>query len=44
MRRREGKIALCSLNSYVKEIFEVSGFSAMIPIKDSIEEGLKDLS
>ena len=44
IRRREGKIALCSLNSYVNEIFEVSGFSAMIPIKDSLEEGLKHLS
>ena len=44
IRRREGKIALCNLNSYVNEIFEVSGFSAMIPIKDSVAEGLKDLS
>ena len=44
IRRREGKIALCSLNSYVNEIFEVSGFSAMIPIKDSVADGLKDLS
>ncbi len=44
IRRREGKIALCSLNSYVNEIFEVSGFSAMIPIKDSVEDGLEHLS
>ena len=44
IRRREGKVALCCLNQYVNEIFEVSGFSSMIPIKDSIEEGLKDLS
>ena len=44
IRRRGGKIALCSLNSYVNEIFEVSGFSAMIPIKDSVKDGLKHLS
>jgi len=44
IRRREGKVALCCLNPYVNEIFEVSGFSSMIPIKDSVEEGLKDLS
>ena len=44
IRRREGKIALCSLNSYVKDLFEISGFSAMIPIKDSVEDGLKHLS
>ena len=44
IRRREGKIALCCLNSYVNEIFEISGFSAMIPIKDSVADGIKDLS
>ncbi len=44
MRRREGKIALCSLNEFVKEIFEVSGFQSLIPIADSVESGIKVLS
>lgn len=44
IKRREGKVALCCLNPYVNEIFEVSGFASMIPIKDTVEEGLKDLS
>jgi anti-sigma B factor antagonist len=44
MRRRGGKVTLCCLNQYVNEIFEVSGFSAMIPIKDTVEEGLKELA
>ena len=44
VRRREGKVALAGLNQYVYEIFEVSGFTAMIPIKDSVAEGLKDLA
>jgi anti-anti-sigma factor len=44
IRRREGKVMLCCLNQYVNEIFEVSGFSAMIPIKDTVEEGLKELA
>ena len=44
MRRREGKVALAGLNQYVYEIFDVSGFTSMIPIKDTVEEGLKDLS
>ena len=43
-RRREGKVALASLNQYVYEIFEVSGFTSMIPIKNTVEEGLKDLT
>lgn len=44
IRRREGKVVLAALKPYVYEIFEVSGFTAMIPIKDSVEEGLKDLA
>ncbi len=44
IRRREGKVALAALKPYVYEIFEVSGFTAMIPIKDTVEEGLQDLA
>jgi anti-anti-sigma factor len=44
IRRREGKVVLTALKPYVYEIFEVSGFTAMIPIKDTVEEGLKDLA
>ena len=44
IRRREGKVALAALKPYVYEIFEVSGFTAMIPIKDTVEEALKDLA
>ena len=44
IRRREGKVALADLTQYVYEIFEVSGFTSMIPIKDTVEEGLKDLA
>jgi anti-anti-sigma factor len=44
IKRRDGKVALAALKQYVYEIFEVSGFTAMLPIKDTIEEGLKDLA
>lgn len=44
IRRREGKVVLAALKPYVYEIFEVSGFTAMIPIKDSVAEGLKEIS
>ena len=44
IKRRGGKVALAALKQYVYEIFEVSGFTAMIPIKDSIDEGLKELA
>ena len=39
-----GKVVLCCLNDYVKEIFEVSGFTAIIPIADTVEKGLQELS
>jgi anti-anti-sigma factor len=44
IKRRDGKVALAALNQYVYEIFEVSGFTSMITIKDSIDAGLKELS
>ncbi len=44
MRRREGKIVLCSLNKFVKELFDVSGFQSLIPIADTVESGFEMLS
>lgn len=44
MKRKDGKFVLCALNSYVKEVFEVSGFGSIIPIADSVEEGIEKLS
>ncbi len=44
MKRRDGKFVLCSLNAYVKEVFEVSGFGSIIPIADSVEAGIKEVS
>ncbi len=44
MGRKEGKIVLCSLNEFVKEIFEVSGFQSLIPIADSVDSGIEVLS
>ena len=44
MRRKDGKIVLCALNEFVKEIFEVSGFQSLIPITESVESGIEALS
>ena len=44
IKRREGKIVLCALNQFVKEIFEVSGFQALIPIEDTVESGIQRLA
>ena len=44
LKRKEGKLVLCCLNHFVKEIFVVSGFESMIPIADTIESGIRQLN
>ena len=41
IKRKDGKFVLCALNAYVKEVFEVSGFGAIIPIADTVAEGIE---
>lgn len=36
-----GKIILCSMADYVKEVFEIAGFDAFLPIVPTIEEALE---
>jgi len=43
LKARNGKILLASLTSVVKEVFEISGFSTIIPIYDSLEAAMADL-
>ena len=43
LKRKDGKLVLCSLNPFVKEIFVVSGFESLIPITDTVESGIKKL-
>jgi anti-anti-sigma factor len=40
IRAASGKICLCSLDSNVKDVFEISGFLAVFEIKDSEEEAI----
>ena len=41
LRRKEGKLVLCSLHQFVREIFEVSGFDSLIPVQDTVESGIE---
>jgi anti-anti-sigma factor len=43
LRNKQGKVVLCGLTPYVKEIFDVSNFSSIIPITDSVEAGLEQM-
>ena len=43
LKEKEGKLLLSSLKDMVKEVFEISGFAAIIPIYESVEAALADL-
>ena len=43
INRKRGKVALCSLNGYVKEIFEGNCFQDTVAITDSVESGIQTL-
>ena len=44
LNQKSGKVVLCCLSGYVKEIFEVNRFKDTIAITDSVESGLQALS
>lgn len=44
LNQKSGKVVLCCLSGYVKEIFEVNRFKDTIAITDSVESGLEALS
>jgi anti-anti-sigma factor len=44
INQKSGKVVLCCLSGYVKEIFEVNRFKDTIAITDSVESGLKAFS
>ena len=41
LRREKGKIMLCSMQDYVKEVFEIAGFDTFLPIVGSMDEALQ---
>jgi anti-anti-sigma factor len=43
INQKSGKIILCSLDGYIKEIFEVNCIQDTIAMADSVESGIKKL-
>ncbi|TFG42028.1 MAG: anti-sigma factor antagonist [Syntrophobacterales bacterium] len=41
LQNRKGKVVLSALTPYVREIFDVSNFSSIIPITDTVEAGFQ---
>lgn len=44
LKRKDGRICLCSVKDYVREIFEMSGFVAFLPIHSNVEDSLSAIS
>jgi anti-sigma B factor antagonist len=40
LKREEGQIMLCSMQDYVKEVFEIAGFDSFLPIVGTMDEAL----
>ena len=41
LKREEGKIMLCDMQDYVKEVFEIAGFDTFLPIVSTMDDALK---
>jgi anti-anti-sigma factor len=41
LQNKKGKVVLSALTPYVREIFDVSNFSSIIPITDTVEAGFQ---
>jgi len=44
LKREDGKIMLCDMQDYVKEVFEISGFDSLMPIVGSVGDALDAFS
>jgi len=43
VKRSEGKIVLCSMKDYIKEVFEIAGFVSLFPIVSTVDSALNEL-
>lgn len=44
LKREEGKIVLCAMEDYVREVFEIAGFDSFLPIVETMEDAHQRLS
>lgn len=43
LKRMEGKVVLCALQDYVREVFEISGFDSFLPIAPTVDDAMEKL-
>lgn len=44
LKPKGGSLHVCSVKDYIKEVFDVSGFNAVIPLHGTVAESLKALA
>jgi len=41
LKREDGKMMLCDMQDYVKEVFEIAGFDSFLPIVSTMDDALR---
>jgi anti-sigma B factor antagonist len=41
LKREEGKMMLCDMQDYVKEVFEIAGFDSFLPIVGNMDDAIQ---
>ena len=41
IKREDGRIMLCAMQDYVKEVFEIAGFDSFLPIVATMDDAIK---
>jgi anti-sigma B factor antagonist len=41
LKNSDGKLVLCAMQDYVKEVFEISGFDSFLPIEATVDDAVK---
>ncbi|UCG13385.1 MAG: STAS domain-containing protein [Deltaproteobacteria bacterium] len=42
LKRSQGKMVLCSMKEYIKEVFEIAGFVSIFPIASTVDHALEE--
>jgi len=43
LKSADGKLILCEMQDYVKEVFEISGFDSFLPIEATLDDAVKSV-
>ena len=43
LKNVDGKLVLCAMQDYVKEVFEISGFDSFLPIVPTFDDAVKTI-